>query len=160
MQSKWTTKRILIGKTDLDAAYRRIHENVKTSSTYIPIVDKLAFICLGPPFGTTPAPEEYKTVSEEAIDLGNDLLQDEPWDTYDLNFPRRSLISQEEKHQSAIHITTVDPLAVDITAIEASMDGFIDNIITITVDDEHWIDRARIAALLVIYTLFRPLHPS
>ena len=40
------------------------------------------------------------------------------------------------------------------------MDGFIDDIITITVDDDHWIDRAKSAALLVIHTLFRPLQPS
>ena len=39
------------------------------------------------------------------------------------------------------------------------MDGFIDDTITITVDDEHWIDRAKSAALLVIHTLFRPLQP-
>ena len=53
-----------------------------------------------------------------------------------------------------------DPLAVDITATEASMDGFIDDIITITVDDKHWIDFEKSAALLVIHTLFRPLQPS
>ena len=40
------------------------------------------------------------------------------------------------------------------------MDGFIDYIITITVDYEHWIDRAKSAALLVICTLFQPIQPS
>ena len=40
------------------------------------------------------------------------------------------------------------------------MDGFIDDIITITVNDDHWIDRAKSAALLVIHTLFRPLQSS
>ena len=40
------------------------------------------------------------------------------------------------------------------------MDGFINYIITITVDDDNWIDRAKSAALLVIHTLFRPLQPS
>ena len=40
------------------------------------------------------------------------------------------------------------------------MDGFIDKIITITVYDKHWIDRAKSAALLVIHTLFRQLKPS
>ena len=40
------------------------------------------------------------------------------------------------------------------------MDGLIDDIITITVDGYHWIDRAKSAALLVIHTLFRPLQPS
>ena len=40
------------------------------------------------------------------------------------------------------------------------MDGFIDNIITITVNDKHCIDCSKSAALLVIHTLFRPLKPS
>ena len=40
------------------------------------------------------------------------------------------------------------------------MGGFIDDIITITFDDKHWIDRAKSASLLVIHTLFRPLQPS
>ena len=48
----------------------------------------------------------------------------------------------------------VDPSEVDITATEESINGFIDDIITITVDDEHWIDRAKSVALLVIHTLF------
>ena len=55
MRSRWPTKRILIGKTDLDASYRRIHANLKTASTWIAIFDELAFLCLMLPFGTTPA---------------------------------------------------------------------------------------------------------
>ena len=100
------------------------------------------------------------TISEAAIDLGNDLLQDQSWDTNDLNSPHRSLLPPEEKQQSASHLEKSDPLAVDIIATEASMDGFINDIITITVDDKHWIDHAKSAALLVIHTLFRPLQPS
>ena len=111
-------------------------------------------------FGTTPAPAEYTTISEAAIDLGNDLLQDQYWDTNDIKLPHRSLLLPEEKNQSASHLTKADPLAVEIIATEASMGGFIDDIITITVDDDHWIDHAKSAALLVIHTLFRPLQPS
>ena len=147
-------------KTDLDAAYRRIHANTKTASTCIATVDKLDFICLRSPFGTTPEPTEYMTVSEAEIDLGNDLIQDESWDTHDLNSSHQYLLPQEDKHQSASHLATSDPLAVDITSTEASMDGFIDNITTITVDNKQWIDRAKSAAILVIHTLFRPLQPS
>ena len=99
------------------------------------------------PFGTTPAPAEYTTISEAAIDLGNDLLQDQSWETDDLNLPHRSLIQTEETQQSESHLSKADPLAVDITATKASMDGFIDDIITITVDADHWIDRAKSAAL-------------
>ena len=64
MKNKWPTKRIFIGKTDLDAAYRQIHENSMTASTCIAIVDELTFICLWLPFGTTPAPSEYTTISK------------------------------------------------------------------------------------------------
>ena len=77
MRSRWPTKLIIIGKTDLDAAYRWIHANATTSSTCIAIVDELAFLCLRLTFGTTPVPAEYNTVSEAAIDLVNDLIQDE-----------------------------------------------------------------------------------
>ena len=76
MQSKWPTKRILIGKTDLDVAYLQIHAKEKSESTCITILDKLAFLCLRLPFGTTPAPAEYMTVSEAAIYLSNNLLCD------------------------------------------------------------------------------------
>ena len=143
MRSRCPTKRILIGKTDLDTAYRRIHTHANTASTCVAIVDELAFLCLRLGFDTTPAPAEYKTISEAEIDLGNDPLQDKSWDKNDLNSPHRPLIPTEEKHQSASHLAKADPLAVDITATEASMDGFIDDIITVTVDDDHWIDRAK-----------------
>ena len=160
MQRKWPTKRIFIGKTDLDAAYRRIHANMTTASKCISIVYELAFICLRLPFGTKHAPEEYTTVIEAAIDLGRNLLWDESWDTDDLNSPHQSLLPQEDTHNPESHIETAYPLSVDTTATEASIYGFIDDIITITVYDEHWIDFTKSAALLVIHTLFRPLQPS
>ena len=84
MRSKWPTKRILIGKTDLDAAYRRIHANATTVLKCIEIVDELEFLFLQLPFGNTPAPAECTTVSEAEIDPGNDLLWDKYWDTDDL----------------------------------------------------------------------------
>ena len=154
MRSKWPTKRILLGKTDLDASYRRIHANVTTASTCIVIVDELAFICLWLTFVATPTPVEYTIVSEAAIDLGNDLLQDKSWDIDDLNSPHQSLLPQEDKQQSTSSLEITYPLAVYITSMEASMDGFIDNIITITVYDKYWIDCTKSAALWVIHPLF------
>ena len=63
MRSIWPTKIIIILKTDLDAAYLRIHANARTALTCIAIVEELDFLCLRLPFGTTPAPAEYTTVS-------------------------------------------------------------------------------------------------
>ena len=97
MQSKWSTKLILIGKTDLDAAYGRIHANATTALTCTSIVFELAFLCLRLPFVTTPALAEYTTVSEAAIELGNNLLRDESLDTDNLNSPHRYLLPQEDK---------------------------------------------------------------
>ena len=85
MQSRWPTKQILIEKIDLDAAHRRIHANTTSTLTCIAIFDELDFLCLRLPFGTTPSPAEYITVSEAAIDLGNNLLRDESLDTNYLN---------------------------------------------------------------------------
>ena len=74
VQIRWPIKRILIGKTDLDAAYRRIHANATNVLICIAIVDELYFLRLRLPFGTTPAPAENTTIGEVAIDLGNDIL--------------------------------------------------------------------------------------
>ena len=74
MRIKCPSKCILIVKADLDAAHRRVHTNAKIASTFIPIVEKPAFLCLSLPFGTTPTTEEYITISEAEIELGNDLL--------------------------------------------------------------------------------------
>ena len=76
---KCPSKCILIVKTDLDAAHRRVHANAKIASTFIPIVEKPAFLCLRLPFVTIPTPEEYITISEAEIDFGNDLLADTSW---------------------------------------------------------------------------------
>ena len=96
-----------------------MHAHANTASTCIVIVEELAFLCLRLPFGTTPAPAEYTTISEAAIYLGNNILQDQSWDTNNLNPPHRSLFPPEEKHQSARNLSKSDPLAVDITVTKA-----------------------------------------
>ena len=96
MRNKWPTKRILVGKTDLDEAYLRIHANAKIAQTFIACCSWNGRICLRLPIVTTPAPEEYTTVSEAEIDLGNDIIWDESWDTDDLNSPHISLLLQED----------------------------------------------------------------
>ena len=112
------------------------------------------------PFDTTHTLAEYTTISKAGIDLGSDLLRDKSWETTYLNSPHRNLLPEENECHSTDHLAKSDPLAVDITSTESSMGGFIDYIIKITVDNKHWIERAKIAALLVIHTLLRPLRAS
>ena len=90
MKKKWPTKWILIGKTYLHAAYRHIHENNKTTSTCISIVDKPDFFYLRLPFGNTTVPEECTTIREAEIYLVNDILRDESWDTTYIKSPHKT----------------------------------------------------------------------
>ena len=61
---------------------------------------------------------EYSTNKKAAIDLGNDLLRDESWDTIDLNSQHRNLLTDEDKQHSADNLENLDPLAVDNTDIK------------------------------------------
>ena len=87
MRIKWPSKLIMIVKTYLNASYRRFHKNAHIAATCITIVGKIAFQCLRLPFGTTTAPAEYTTISEAAIDLGNDLLSNTSWGAKKLQWP-------------------------------------------------------------------------
>ena len=91
---------------------------------------------------------------------GNKLLRDESWNTTDINSPHRNLLPEDNKYHSVDHLTKSDPLAVDITSIEASMDGFIKDIVKIKANDKNWVERAKSAAQLVIYKILRPLQAS
>ena len=141
MRTKWPSKRILIGKTDLHAEYWRVHVNAQIAAACIAIVGKLNFLCLRLPFGTTPAPVEYTKISEAEIDLDNNLLADTSWDATDLKSPHRHLLPREDYMPDSDPLVKVYQLTVNIKAKEVSMDVFIDKIITITIDDPCWVER-------------------
>ena len=91
------------------------------------------------PFGTTPAPAEYTTISEAEIYFWNGIFANVPWDATNLQSHHRHLISREEYIPSPDLLVKVKQLAVNIEAKEASMDGFIGDIIAITIDDTFWV---------------------
>ena len=80
MRLKWPSKCILIRKIDVYAVYCQIHANLQITSSCIEIVGILEFLCLGLPFGTTPALEYYTAISKSETDIGNDLLVVTSWD--------------------------------------------------------------------------------
>ena len=96
MRLKWPQTPILIGKADLDAAYRRLHVRGAIAATCISILGTMAFICLRLPFGTSPAPGEYTAISKAIMDLGNDLLADITWDPDILHSPNNHLMPEPE----------------------------------------------------------------
>ena len=95
IRMKWTYKIIFIRKTDLDAAYCRIHANSRIKSTCIAIIDNLALVCLQLPFVITHVLLEYTTVIEASIDLANDLLRGKYCDAKKLQSPHRQVLKEE-----------------------------------------------------------------
>ena len=79
MHLKWPSKRILIGRIDLNFAYWGIHANAQIESTCIVTVVLIAFLCLCFPFGTIPAPSGYTTIIDASIYLENDHIMYTLW---------------------------------------------------------------------------------
>ena len=111
-------------------------------------------------FGNTPTPEEYTTTSESEIELGNDLLKGASWDTANQKSPHIHLLPREDYLPPSETLLRAYQLELDIEAKEDSMYGFIDDIITITIDDPILVERSKNASLLIIHTLFRTLQSS
>ena len=95
-------------------------------------------------------------MSEAAIDPGNNLLLDTLWEATNLYSPHWHLLPREYYLPASEPLVKSDQITVDIKAKEASMNGFIDDTITITIDNPHWVERAKNTALLIIHTIFRP----
>ena len=72
-----------------------------------------------------------------------------------LQSPHRHLLPREDYLSDSDPLVKVDQLSVNIEAKEASMNGLIDDIITITIDDPCWVEYAKNADLLIIHTIFR-----
>ena len=141
-------------------SYRLIYTNMRIASTCISILDTLFLLCICLHFVTTPAPVEYTKVSYGTIDLGNYIPRDKSWDATELQSPHRHLLKDEEYQSGSDPLVQADTLAVDVEVKEASMDRFVNYIITINIDEPSWLDYAKNAALLVIHTIFRPLQYS
>ncbi|EJK57340.1 hypothetical protein THAOC_22625 [Thalassiosira oceanica] len=86
-------KRILCNKFDIDKAYRRLHTRASTAAKCIAMwflddmwtgeaseENSVGLVLTRLPFGSSPAPDKFCTVSETVFDLGGDLLACEEWD--------------------------------------------------------------------------------
>ena len=79
--------RIYQVKTDLDAAYRRLHVTPSIALKQISVIEKIAYISTRLPFGSSPAPSLYSIVSDIVFDFSNDILEDDHWNFHNLHSP-------------------------------------------------------------------------
>ena len=157
MRLNHPTEPILINKMDLDAAFRRLHVVLKFALLCTTIVNGIAYILFRLPFGSSPAPCNFCSISEFVIDAAQLLAQDTTWDPKTLHNPNKDKIPPPAQiYDDTITFDKASPLAIDIEDTSIYIDGFVDDIITVTLGFNHLLERATNAVPLILHCLFRP----
>ena len=128
--------RILIIKFDLDSAYRRLHVLIRMALLAITIIQETAYVLLRLPFGVANGPSDSSVISEPIFDMSNDLLQNEFFDTKTFHSP----LTHEFDKPERLYVESDDfgearPLFVDVEFFHAKTDGYIDDVITVVLDE-------------------------
>jgi hypothetical protein len=153
------TSIIWMNKTDMDAAYRRLHTNMTAAVTCITVVDEIAYLLTRVPFGAAPAPAGFSLVSDAAGDLSQDLASDPSWDphslrsSFHLDFPPR-------QEADDVPFGQADELAVNLPPRKIVTDNFIDDLFQACLHEGDNAERIKHAVPLILETLFRPLNPK
>jgi hypothetical protein len=83
---------ILGGKSDLKAAYRRVHLHGDTAEKCSIMYKEFGLPSLRLTFGGSPCPNEFCIISELCTDLANDILHCPNWDPKTLKSPHSHIL--------------------------------------------------------------------
>ena len=119
---------ILITKTDMDSAYRRVHAAMQAAVTCITVLMEIAYLLTRLPFGSAPAPALFSIISDSTTDLAFDLSLDPTWDTSSLQSSFPFLDPKPTMEPSSISFGKADPLIVKLPPRNIVADNFIDDI--------------------------------
>ena len=138
----WTYsgKRIFITKLDLDAAYCWLHVIAAMIVLTVTILKKIAYILLRLPFGVVNGPNNFSLLSEPIMDLTNDILRDKEWDPTEIHSPLQpEFDTMNEQYDNDIPFVTANKLFVPMPFYPAMADGYIDDIVTVMLDQVDWV---------------------
>ena len=148
---------ILMNKTDLDAAFRRLHVILRYALLCTTIIGSIAYILFRLPFGSSPAPCNFCLISEFIINLAQHIVCDETWNPTELHNPNQHRIpGRETTHNDNVPFGKARPIIVNIETQPIYIDGFVDDLVTICLDMEKYIKRAMNGVPLAIHCVFRP----
>jgi hypothetical protein len=155
------TVRILGGKSDIKAAYRRVSLHGHTAESCTIMFEDLGLTSLRLTFGGSPCPNVFCLSSELCMDLANDLLHCKEWDPLELKSPHADKIGKPCYLDPDIPCSAARELDVDVPDDDnGRVDDFIDDRIVIVPDLLDNTDRALQAMPLAIHILFRPIDPN
>jgi hypothetical protein len=152
------TVRILGGKSDFKAAYRRIHLHGDTAEKCAIMYKEFALPSLRLTLGGSPCPNEFCVVSELCTDLANDILHCPHWDPNKDKSPHVRLLATPRLLDQSIPFGQAKDLDVMIPSDDyGRVDDFIDDGIVVIPDLGENRHRAVPALLLAIHTICCPL---
>ena len=153
----WCRERwILIGKTDPYESYLWVQKSSQSASSWISVAYIILVLCLRLTFGTTKSLSQYTTISEVIIRLSNNLLQEPTCESKHLQFPNVKSIPPDHLLEYDISLGKFHNLEVYPQAKGKSFDGFVYELITLSIDYKYWLEHAYNSDLLITHAMFRP----
>jgi hypothetical protein len=174
IRSRHPNSRILMCKSDIDKAYRRLHTAPRIASKCISAwttkesddsgstTEKFIGLLLTRlPFGSSPAPAEFSICSETVFDLAGDLLLCPKWDPSTLPSPYVDRLPPPERLPDDIPFGPALPADVHLPPSQkGGVEGYIDDgaiAVLDTASNSRMVDRARQALPMATHLVFRPV---
>ena len=159
LRTRFPQKRIFLQKVDFKSAYRRMHLSAGMAAKCVTVVRKLAYVSLRLPFGGRPCPSLWSDFSETITDLSNAIANDESWDPDTLHSPLQHLIPKTVTEPDGIPFEQARPMSVTVPDSDGvyKSDVFIDDVISVVLDDDEGCKRGAAASLLAIHAVCRPV---
>ena len=166
--------RILMCKSDIEKAYRRLHTAPRIAAKCISawetnelddsgsMVKKFIGLLLTRlPFGSSPAPAEFSICSETVFDLAGDLLLCPKWDPSTLPSPYIDRIPPPGRLPDETPFGRALPADVHLPSFQkGGVEGYIDDGAIAVLDspsNSRMVDRARQALPMATHLVFRPV---
>jgi hypothetical protein len=153
--------KILGGKSDIKAAYRRMTLHGDTAELCTIMYGNIGLTSTRLTFGGSPCPNEFFLASELCTDLANYIIHCPTWDPDIIKSPHAKNLHPPSLLDESIPYRKARELDVEIAEDNwGRFDNFIDNGFAIVPDLANNKKRALEAMLLAIHILYRPLDPN
>ena len=148
-------RRIFVRKEDFKSAFRRLHLNAVTalrSATIVPFAGTpYLLLSLRMPFGGSPCPSAFSTLSDVITDTINDLLSNKKWNHKNIYADKCNNIPPNENYDDKEPFAQAKDMSVELPdEDEGKADCFIDDICSIVVDIGENVERLRKAPITVM----------
>ena len=135
LRLKYPKEPILVGKFDMDSAYRRIFVWLRHALMCTTIIGHIAYLLTRLPFGAAPAAGGFSVVSEFVADTAQELAEDKTWDHEEFHSDLTEGIEPfQTEFDESIPLAEVRPLLIEVEPKDTSIDCYIDDFIVTTIN--------------------------